>query len=86
MKASPILSGSLWIALAAATFGSILSALLVYAFGRTFLAGAIAALDWQPRRGRAALPSHVRSDAAHARNPATSYSLFVPNRPPPTFA
>jgi len=79
----PILSGSLWLALAAATLGSMLSAALVYACGRTFLTAAIAALDWQPRRPRAALPSPVRPRDGHARNPATSYSLFVPNRPPP---
>ncbi len=79
----PILSGTLWLALAAATLGSILSALLVYAFGRTFLTVAVAALDWRPRRARSALPSRVRPDAAHPRNPSTSYSLFVPTRPPP---
>jgi len=79
----PVLSGALWVGLGAGALGSILSALLVYAFGRTVLTAAVAALDWHPRRTRGAAPQAPPVSVAQPRTASTTFSLFVPNRPPP---
>jgi len=79
----PILSGALWLGLAAGTLGSILAALLVSLFARTVLGVTLAALDWQPRRARRSTARRPRRADALPRTASTAFSLFVPNRPPP---
>jgi hypothetical protein len=78
----PMLTGALWLGLAAGVLGSILAALLVSLFARAILRVTIAALDWRPRRAvrSAARPRHAD---ALPRAASIAFRLFVPNRPPP---
>jgi hypothetical protein len=78
----PILSGTLWLGLAAGILGSLFAAVLVYAFGRTMVVAAIEALVHAGRRPPAAVRRRRPAFPA-ARAAAVAFSLFVPNRPPP---
>jgi hypothetical protein len=78
----PILSGALWLGLAAGTLGSLLAAVLVYAFGRSIVVAAIQALAHASRRPPPAV-LRVRPAFRTPRAAAVAFSLFVPNRPPP---
>ena len=78
----PILSGTVWLGLAAGILGSLLAAVLVYAFGRSTVVAAIEALIHAPRRPPVTV-CRVRPALPAARAAAVAFSLFVPNRPPP---
>jgi hypothetical protein len=78
----PIMSGALWLGLAAGTLGSIIAAVLVSLFARAFFAVTIAALDWQPRRPAASAARRRCADEL-PRAAAIAFRLFVPTRPPP---
>ncbi len=78
----PILSGTLWLGLGAGILGSLLAAVLVYAFGRSMVVAAIEALVHAPRRPLAAVRRLLPALPA-ARAAAVAFSLFVPSRPPP---
>jgi hypothetical protein len=80
----PVLSGNLCLGLAAGFAGSLVAALLVFAFGRALVATTIEALCWSvspavPVLASCSLLAHERV----ARSAASVFSLFVPNRPPP---
>jgi hypothetical protein len=78
----PIASGSLSSGLIAAAAGSLLSALVIFIWGRSLVATALAAAVRRPRLPcrRAFAP---RSLAVPGRAAAATFTLFVPNRPPP---
>jgi hypothetical protein len=78
----PMVSGTLWLGLAAGILGSLLAAFLVYAFGRSMVIAAIEALAHASRRPSGAVP-RVRQASRAPRAAAIAFSLFVPNRPPP---
>jgi hypothetical protein len=78
----PILAGDLRLGLCAGVVGSLLSALLVCAFGRTVIVTAIETLSWSVRSLAAPLAQRLAEDAV-PRHAARIFSLFVPNRPPP---
>ncbi len=78
----PILSGTVWVGLAAGILGSLLAAVLVYAFARSMVVATIEALVHASRRPPAAVRAPRRAFAP-ARAAAVAFSLFVPNRPPP---
>jgi hypothetical protein len=78
----PIVSGTLWLGLAAGILGSLLAAVLVYAFGRSMVVAAIEALAHASRRPAPAV-QRVRPAFRTPRAAAVAFSLFVPNRPPP---
>jgi hypothetical protein len=78
----PILSGTVWLGLGAGILGSLLAAVLVYAFGRSMVAGAIEAFVHARRRPPAAA-RQARPVFPAPRAAAVAFSLFVPNRPPP---
>jgi hypothetical protein len=78
----PIVSGTLWLGLAAGILGSLLSAVLVYAFGRSMVVAAIEALAHASRRPPPAV-RRVRPAFRTPRTAAVAFSLFIPNRPPP---
>jgi hypothetical protein len=79
----PILSGTLWLGLAAGILGSLVTALLVWAFGRALVVAAIAALAHAARRGSFAGTAGRRREPDRSRAAAAVFSLFAPNRPPP---
>ncbi|HTJ28168.1 MAG TPA: hypothetical protein VMA36_18565 [Candidatus Limnocylindria bacterium] len=79
----PLLSGDVALGLAAGFAGSLLAALLVFAFGRAFVATAIEALCWALSLSVPALPPYALAGERIARTAASVFSLFVPNRPPP---
>jgi hypothetical protein len=78
----PIAAASLGTGVIAAALGSLLSALVVFLWGRSIVATALAAAVRRPRlRLRAARA--VRRIVVPARAASAAFSLFVPNRPPP---
>jgi hypothetical protein len=80
----PILSGNLCLGLAAGFAGSLVAALLVFAFGGAFVATAIEALCWSVApAARVLAPCASLAHERVARSAASIFSLFVPNRPPP---
>lgn len=79
----PILSGNAGLGLAAAFVGSVLAAVLVFAFGRAMIATAIEVLCWAiPLAAPPPAPGSATGRRV-ARSAARVFSLFVPNRPPP---
>jgi hypothetical protein len=84
LEGAPIAAGSLTLGLAVAALGSLLSALIVFYFGRPVIAAALAfAVHVSRISGARVLPVR-RTTAAAPRRAQSIFSLFVPNRPPPT--
>jgi hypothetical protein len=82
LEGMPIASASIGTGLTAAVFGALLSALVIFFWGRSLVATALAAAVSRPRQpGRLAFAS--RRIIAAPRAAAATFSLFVPNRPPP---
>jgi hypothetical protein len=81
----PILYGDLGLGLIAGLAGSLLSAILVFAFGRSVIATAIETLSWSIRTV-AEPPAQGLAFEAVPRRAARVFSLFVPNRPPPPWS
>jgi hypothetical protein len=80
----PIASASIGTGLTAAVLGALLSALVVFFWGRSLVAAVLTAAvarSRQPRRPTFAIPRVVVTRAA-----AAIFSLFVPNRPPPVLS
>jgi hypothetical protein len=84
VEGMPVLSGATLLGLSVALIGSLLSALLVFALGPSLACAGLAAVIGRVPQRRASR-SIVRRDRfiAAPRRPSFSYSLFVPNRPPP---
>jgi hypothetical protein len=82
LEGVPIASASIGTGLTAAVLGALLSALVIFFWGRSLVATALAAAVNRPRQlGRLAFAR--RRINAVPRAAAVTYSLFVPNRPPP---
>jgi hypothetical protein len=82
LEGVPIASASLGLGLTAAVIGSLLSALVIYFWGRSIVACALA-LAVPRERNRAHFAFTRRCAVAVPRAAASAFSLFVPNRPPP---
>jgi hypothetical protein len=82
LEGVPIAGPSIGVGIAAAVFGSLLSALVVYGIGRSIVAIALAAVARLARSRRGVAPARVRL-VVLPRAAASAFSLFVPNRPPP---
>jgi len=82
LEGVPIASASIGTGLTAAVLGALLSALVVFFWGRSFVAIALAAAVSRPRQP-ARLAFAYRRRTTIPRTAAATYSLFVPNRPPP---
>lgn len=79
----PLHGGHAALGLAAGLAGSLLAALLVFAFGRAVVATALEALCWSLSAFAPALPSCTLSTERVARSAFSVFTLFEPNRPPP---
>jgi hypothetical protein len=80
----PVASGDWCIGLGAALLGSLVSALFVFLFGRSLIIAALEAIGILLRQSTArAKPTPVRFWVV-PRRASSAFSLFVPNRPPPT--
>jgi len=77
IEGTPIAAGSLATGLMAGALGSVLSALVLYYFGRPVIAAALAAVAHAP------LSLGRRNLSVAPRRAQSVFSLFVPNRPPP---
>jgi hypothetical protein len=86
VEGMPVASGSLALGLAVALVGSLLSALLVFGLGRSLAAAGLAAVIARSPFRRADTSRFARRIHAlgAARCPTAVFSLFVPNRPPPS--
>lgn len=83
LEGVPIASASIGTGLTAAVLGALLSALVVFFWGRSFVATVLAAVVRRPRHpGRRSLARRRIVDIPRAA--AATFSLFVPNRPPPS--
>lgn len=80
----PIASGDACLGLAAAVAGSLLAAFMVSIFGRSIALAALAAIAIVLRAAAAPPPALSFARPAAPRRAAAMFSLFVPNRPPPT--
>jgi hypothetical protein len=84
VEGMPVLSGAALLGLSVALIGSLLSALLVFAFGRSLAcAGLAAVIGTVPQRRESRSIVRRGRFIAPPRRPSFSYSLFVPTRPPP---
>jgi hypothetical protein len=82
LEGVPIATASIGTGITAAVIGSLLSALVIYFWGRSIVAIALAVAVARSRNpGRPAFAR--RRVVAIARTAAAAFSLFVPNRPPP---
>lgn len=82
LEGVPIASASLGTGITAAVLGALLSALVVFCFGRSLVATALAAAVSRSRQpARVAFARRLLT--AVPRAAAAMFSLFVPNRPPP---
>jgi hypothetical protein len=82
LEGVPIASESVGTGLTAAVLGALLSALVIFFWGRSFAATTFAAAVRRPRNpGRRTLARRRIVDVPRAA--AVAFSLFVPNRPPP---
>jgi hypothetical protein len=82
LEGDPIASGSLVVGLSAAAIGSLAAAIAVFVAGRSLGPTAVAAFSLQSRHpGSTATPRRPSLDVP--RTAASSFSLFIPNRPPP---
>ncbi|HEY4441453.1 MAG TPA: hypothetical protein VGN14_13425 [Candidatus Elarobacter sp.] len=79
----PLLSGVVWLGLAAGIAGSLLAALVIRAFGGLVLVAAVDTLVYAPRRSTPRADAATRPEPNRSRAAAAAFSLFVPNRPPP---
>jgi hypothetical protein len=83
----PVASGGVALGLGVALAGSLLSAVLVFFFGRSLIvAGLDAVIGTAPVRLAATAVAHRDSRIATPRRAASAFSLFVPNRPPPNMS
>jgi hypothetical protein len=82
LEGVPIASASIGTGLTAAVIGSLLSALVVYFWGRSLVAIALAAAVARPRAPGRLAPA-PRRQITIPRAASAAFSLFVPNRPPP---
>jgi hypothetical protein len=82
LEGVPIATTSIGTGLTAAVLGALLSALAIFFWGRSLVATALAAAVQRPRVP-ARLASTLRRIIAAPRAAASTFSLFVPNRPPP---
>jgi hypothetical protein len=82
LEGVPIAATSIGTGLTAALLGALLSALAIFFWGRSLVATALAAAVRRPRLP-ARLASTIRRIIAAPRAAAATFSLFVPNRPPP---
>jgi hypothetical protein len=83
----PVASGSFALGLGVALCGSMLSALLVFLFGRSIVAAALdSVIGTSPIRCAADRVARRVRVVAAPRDAASAYSLFIPNRPPPTMS
>jgi hypothetical protein len=85
-EGSPIAAGSLVLGLVAAAIGSLLSALVVFYFGRSVITVALALLAHASRVPRLRVSKARRILRSVPRCAQASFSLFVPNRPPPAMS
>lgn len=85
LEGEPIASGSISTGLTAAVLGALASALVIFFCGRSFVTIALAGAVRRPRFPRRRAPAFRRLVAA-PRAAATTFSLFIPNRPPPIAA
>jgi hypothetical protein len=82
LEGVPIATESIGVGLAAAVLGALLSALIIFFWGRSLVATALDAVVLRPRSsGRLTLARRRIVDVPRAA--AATFSLFVPNRPPP---
>jgi hypothetical protein len=82
LEGVPIAEASLGTGVTAAVIGSVLSALVVFIWGRSIVANALAAVVRRVRpRLRRTMAQRRIVDVPRAA--ASAFSLFVPNRPPP---
>jgi hypothetical protein len=82
LEGVPIAAASIGTGITVALIGALLSALVIYFWGRSIVAIALAIAVARPRYpGRPAVCR--RRPVAIPRAAATAFSLFVPNRPPP---
>ena len=82
LEGVPIASTSVGTGLTVAALGALVSALVIFFWGRSLVATALAAAVRRPRAPRRIAHGRRRFVAA-PRAAATAFSLFVPNRPPP---
>ena len=82
LEGVPIASASIGTGLTAAVLGALLSALVIFFFGRSFVATALAVAVARQRLPERLAFAQLRIDVI-PRAAATTFSLFVPNRPPP---
>jgi hypothetical protein len=85
VEGNPIGSGALMLGLGIALAGSLLSALLVFVLGNSFVTASLESVIGESpfRRVAVAVARRTRRIAA-GRHATLAYSLFIPNRPPPT--
>lgn len=79
----PIASGAAAAGLAAATAGSLLAALVIFFWARSLVAIALAAVTARTRNARMFARPALRR-VAISRAAASAFTLFIPNRPPPS--
>jgi hypothetical protein len=82
LEGSPIAGASLGVGLTAAVIGSLVSALVIYFWGRSIVASALALVVSRIRKQSRVAVAHRRTVTV-PRAAAAAFSLFVPNRPPP---
>jgi hypothetical protein len=82
-EGAPIAAGSLVLGVVAGVLGSLLSAVVVFYFGRPVVAAALATVSHTPRVTGARVLSVHHATATVPRRAQSVFSLFVPNRPPP---
>jgi hypothetical protein len=82
LEGVPIATTSIGTGLMAAVLGALFSAIAVFFWGRSLVATALAAAV-RRRRLPARLAPAIRRIIAVPRAAAATFSLFVPNRPPP---
>jgi hypothetical protein len=82
LEGVPIATTSIGTGLTAAVLGALFSALAIFFWGRSLVATALAAAVRRPRLPARLAPA-VRRIIAAPRAAAATFSLFVPNRPPP---
>jgi hypothetical protein len=84
LEGVPIAAGAVVLALCVAVAGSLLSAFVVFFFGRSLIVAGLDSVIGTTPLGPAAITFARREPPAAAPRRATSaFSLFIPNRPPP---
>ena len=80
----PVASGHWCIGLGAALLGSLVFALFVLLFGRSLIIAALEAIEILLRQSTARTKPNPVGFLVISRRASSAFSLFVPNRPPPT--